>query len=383
MSLRYPFAIVKPGLNVLTAPTPTYTYYIYGAGRNSSGQIGDGTASYRSSPTQVGSASTWTSVFNAEKTSIGVQSDGTLWTWGSNSAGQLGNDKATGNVSSPIQIGALTNWSQSWTQIGGQRTGSVCCIKTDGTLWIWGDNGSGQLGDGTANARSSPIQVGSDTTWAQVSMGDSSTRAIKTDGTLWVWGSGQDGQLGLGNVTSYSSPKQVGSLTNWLFVSAGMYCTFAIKTNGTLWSWGRNNFGQLGLGNTTYYSSPKQVGALTTWSRVQGGYGMTLALKTDGTMWAWGRNDDGNLGLGNAVAYSSPKQIGALTTWSKIACSTTTCWAVKTDGTAWSWGQDAAGLLMQNTTFISRSSPTQIGSATNWANFGICYYAYTPLALRY
>ena len=125
MSLRYPFAIVKPGLNVLTAPTPTYTYYIYGAGRNSSGQIGDGTASYRSSPTQVGSASTWTSVFNAEKTSIGVQSDGTLWTWAYGGQGALGQNDVVSR-SSPTQVG----WSTTWNLMAGSDRAIVINTST-------------------------------------------------------------------------------------------------------------------------------------------------------------------------------------------------------------------------------------------------------------
>ena len=111
---------------------------------------------------------------------------------------------------------------------------------------------------------------------------------------------------------------------------------------------------------------------------------MALALRTDGTLWAWGRGTNGCLGLNNTIDYSSPKQIGALTTWSKIACSTTTCWAIKTDGSAWSWGENNTGQLMQNISYtVNKSSPTQIGSETNWNNFGICYYAYTPIALRY
>ena len=110
MSLRYPFAIMKPGFNALVAPTPSYTYYIYGAGRNGQGQVGDLSTVKRSSPVQIGSASNWSSVFNAENVSLGLQTDGTLWTWGRNKFGTLGLSNQT-YYSSPKQVGALTNWS--------------------------------------------------------------------------------------------------------------------------------------------------------------------------------------------------------------------------------------------------------------------------------
>jgi alpha-tubulin suppressor-like RCC1 family protein len=117
------------------------------------------------------------------------------------------------------------------------------------------------------------------TNWLKVSAGFSSSASIKTDGTLWAWGNSGEGQLGLGNRTSYSSPKQVGSLTNWSkVVQGGNSFTAAIKTDGTLWFWGNNSHGQLGTGNLTYYSSPKQVGSLTNWSEISGGYQFSIGI---------------------------------------------------------------------------------------------------------
>jgi len=174
---------------------------------------------------------------------------------------QLGHGNTT-DYSSPKQVGSLTTWAKA--SISSKR---CTTIKTDGTLWVWGDNAKGALGDGTTIAKSSPIQIGALTTWAKVSsLGSVHTAAVKTDGTLWTWGQGAFGKLGLGNETDYSSPKQVGSLTNWAQPFTIGSSTFAIKTDGTLWGWGYNGTkGVLGLGNSTHYSSPKQVGALTTW----------------------------------------------------------------------------------------------------------------------
>ena len=190
-------------------------------------------------------------------------------------------------------------------------------------LWSWGRNDLGQLGLGDTTVRSSPVQVGALTNWSSVATSKGAARmttAIKTDGTLWAWGSNQFGRLGLGNTTySYSSPKQVGSLTTWSIISAGGRQSFSIKTDGTLWSWGQNAYGQLGLGNRTYYSSPKQVGALTNWSKINCGSLTVMAINTVGALWGWGFNVEGALGLGNTTKYSSPKQVGALTTWIAIS----------------------------------------------------------------
>ena len=151
----------------------------------------------------------------------------------------------------------------------------------DGNLYAWGWNSYGQLGINTASTTvyySSPVQVGSLTNWKQVSGGYYHTTAIKTDGTLWTWGYNAYGQLGNGTTTNYSSPIQVGPLTNWKQVAGGQHHTAAIKTDGTLWTWGYNISGQLGNGNVGYYSSPIQVGSLTNWKQVAGVYNHTIAI---------------------------------------------------------------------------------------------------------
>jgi alpha-tubulin suppressor-like RCC1 family protein len=286
-----------------------------------------------------------------------------LFSWGANNFGQLGLGNTT-NYSSPKQVGALTDW---YKFVAGAGDYSIA-IKTDGTLWAWGQGSFGCLGLGSTTSYSSPKQVGSLTNWKDISNGLYSSLAIKTDGTLWSWGWNDYGQLGLGNTTSYSSPKQVGLLTDWLSIAAsGYYGFLAVKTNGTLWAWGRNNYGQLGLGNTTPYSSPKQVGALTNWLKISGGgyYGHSHAVKTDGTLWSWGINSSGQLGLGNTTNYSSPKQVGLLTNWSYSSSGAVSCLALKTNSTLWSWGDNSSGQLGQGNT-TNYSSPKQVGALTDW-----------------
>ena len=229
-------------------------------GFNNDGQLGLGDTTQRSSPTQVGLLTNWLKISNGYSFVIALKTDGTLWSWGRNNAGQLGIGDTT-NRSSPVQVGSLTDWL---TISAGFYSSSVA-VKTDGTIWSWGRNTEGQLGLGNRTNYSSPKQIGSLTVWANTVCGRNHTLAFKTGGTLWSWGLNTSGQLGLGNRTNYSSPKQVGSLTDWLKGACGNYCNVIIKTNGTLWSWGVNTNGQLGLGNTTSYSSPKQVGSLTNW----------------------------------------------------------------------------------------------------------------------
>jgi alpha-tubulin suppressor-like RCC1 family protein len=281
-------------------------------GYNVNGQLGLGNTTYYSSPKQVGALTNWSKIGTGYQHNLAIKTDGTLWAWGANGSGQLGLGNTT-NRSSPTQVGSLT-----WIDCAGGIFGSFG-IRSDNTLWTWGASQGdyGQSGTGTAAfSASSPVQIGALTNWLKIAAAQYSTYAVKTDGTTWSWGRGLTGRLGLGNTTYYSSPKQVGALTNWLSVSARYASAVAIKTNGTLWTWGDNSSGQLGLGNTTNYSSPMQVGALTTWSFANAGYNSCcVALKTDGTLWAWGLNTSGQLGFGNTTSYSSPKQVGSKATW--------------------------------------------------------------------
>lgn len=358
-------SIIKPGFNPLATPTPSYFPYLYSWGRNSLGPLGLGNTTNYSSPMQVGALSDWNVVStSSNQHTLSIKTDGTLWAWGNDFYGQLGLGNTT-RYSSPKQVGALTNWL---TVSSGQYS-NTAAIKTNGTLWIWGQNNQGQLGIGNTTDYSSPMQVGSLTTWSKLGVGNYAVYSIKTDGTLWAWGYNNNGQLGLGNTTNYSSPKQVGALTNWSNVSGSQgYWAAAVKTDGTLWTWGYNNYGQLGLGNRTDYSSPKQVGALSTWSLVSGGQYWCLALKTDGTLWSWGYNVSGQLGLNNTTYYSSPKQVGSLTNWASISATFRTGYAVKTNGTLWDWGYNAYGELGNGTSGnpTHTSSPAQIGALTTW-----------------
>lgn len=334
-------------------------------GWNSYGRLGLGDQVNKNSPVQVGSMVNWQTPAAATEFNLVVKVDGTLWVWGRNDRGQLG--VASGdrtNRLSPTQVGAMTNW-----KIASGGSQHSVAVKTDGTLWSWGDNQSGQLGLGASGGYlASPNQVGTLTNWTYVATSNTSVLALKTDGTLWAWGSNGYGQLGLANGTSYSSPKQVGAYTNWQKIYSNDRQAGAIKTDGTLWTWGRNAYGIGGLGTSAQYTptnSPTQVGTLTNWNQLAIGGLHMQATRTDGTLWAWGKNTNGQLGLGNTTNYSSPKQVGSLTNWSHAASGGYFTAAIKTNNTLWSWGRNSYSELgLSNAT--GYSSPKQIGSLTIW-----------------
>ena len=181
------------------------------------------------------------------------------------------------NVSTLTQVGALTDWTNnggSWEQ----RQHHI--IKKNGTLWAWGYNNQGGIGNGDVTYANvcSPIQIGALTDWAQVSTSYLFTAATKTDGTLWVWGNNATGQLGQGDTTGVISPVQVGSLTDWASVTVHTYNILALKTDGTIWSWGSNDYGQQGHGDTTARCSPVQIGSATNWIAIELGPEVMRAL---------------------------------------------------------------------------------------------------------
>jgi alpha-tubulin suppressor-like RCC1 family protein len=352
-------------------------YALFAWGANGSSQLGINSVVVPSSPVQVGSDTNWLSVSQGGGTNGGhrlaTKTDGTIWAWGvgSGAEGALGLGTTHNTTrSSPVQIGALTNWSS----IAAGRQFSAA-VKTDGSLWTWGNNGMGCLGDNTIVSKSSPIQVGSSYDWYKVSAwpdGEGNCFAIKTDGTLWGWGTNNaSGQRRVGDNSAIdrSSPVQIGADTNWASLSTNGTMA-AIKSNGTLWMWGTNDVGQLGQNTSiTPRSSPIQVGALTTWSLAATGQQNTVAVTTGGTMYGWGVNSSGALGLNDTVHRSSPVQIGALTTWEKPGFGLNACFAIKTDKTLWAWGtSEAAGQLGLSISY-NKSSPVQVGTKTDW--FGI------------
>ncbi|MCL2680805.1 MAG: Ig-like domain-containing protein, partial [Coriobacteriia bacterium] len=329
-------------------------------GQNYAGQTGLGYTVLRQLvPAQVGTATNWKAVSANGWYSLGIRTDGTLWAWGENSNGQLGiTGMPIGSGSyqhTPTQVGTATNWAQvatgAWHSVG---------IQTDGTLWAWGLNGAGQTGITglpafTGSNQLTPAQVGTDTDWAVVSAGNEHSIALKTDGTLWAWGGGTATGLGISFAERQETPAQVGTATNWAAISAGGTHSMAIRSDGTLWIWGWNFGGQLGMpGLATgwggdHLTIPTQLGTATNWAHVSAGGNHSHAIRQDGTLWAWGENHAGELGLGLELGMQqlAPAQVGTDTNWVSAATASggIHVLATRTNSSLWGWGNNIDGQL--------------------------------------
>ncbi len=335
-----------------------YNKSLWAWGDNSSYEYGNGTTTEQHSPTAV-SAYTWQSIAGGYDFTMGIQKDGSLWGWGNNLYYELG-DNTTTVRTTPVHIGTCT-----WKSVVCGNTQSLG-IKSDGTLWSWGQASYGQLGNGSTNTvRQVPAQIGT-CTWKSVACGmDANSFAIRGDGTLWVWGRNRIGALGDGTTNQRTSPVQIGSCT-WLQVTSGFQHSLGIRADGTLWAWGHNLGGELGDGTTLYKYSPVQIGSCT-WLGVVAGNNYTLAIRGDLTLWGWGTNTYGEVGDGGTTLRNAPVQVGT-STWIALNASYNQCsLAVRGDGTLWGWGLNTKGQIGDGGV-TTRLSPVQIGTSNGWLN---------------
>ena len=338
-------------------------------GFNANGQLGDITTTNKSSPVSiVGGINNWTQISAGKigQSIAGIRGNGTAWAWGSNIFGQLGDNTLTTKSSPVIVAGGFTDW----TDISSGRYHTLG-IRANGTAWGWGGRGyHGQVGDGTTALRSSPVSVvGGFTDWIKVSGGTYHSAGIRANGTIWAWGLNNKGQLGDGTTTNKSSPVSVvGGFTDWIQLSSGYQHTTAIRANGTAWGWGTNEWGQLGDNTTASKTSPVSVvGGFSDWTQTSCGSKFTAAIRANGTAWCWGRGQYGNLGNGSNTSSSSPVSVvGGFTDWIQISAGGYFAVGLRSNGTAWAWGYNSFGRLGDGTT-TNRSSPVSvIGGFTDW-----------------
>jgi len=355
-AMRYVAAGLQTGMAIRNDGT------LWGWGRNS-GQmlgIGGGPNVSQNRPVQIGTATNWTSVSVSNGHAVALRSDGSMWSWGNNSRGLLG-DGSFFAALAPRQISAV---GSTWRQVsaGGEHT---LAIRSDGTLWSWGSNESGQLGIGSAGGwndyRDRPVQVGTASDWIDIATGARHSLGLRSNGTLWAWGENGGGQLGDGTTTNRHLPVQVGSVATWASISACAGMSFGIRSNGSLWGWGFNTNGQLGDGTTTNRNAPVQLNIphATGWASVSAGNGYAMAMRTDGSIWGWGQNSRGRIGDGTTTNRNRPTQINPATTgWVQVSAGNMTL-AIRDDGTIWSWGGNGSGELGNGTT-VDANSPTMM-----------------------
>lgn len=285
---------------------------LWAAGYNAFGHLGVGDLVDRDDFIQVGSDTDWATAYPGGFHSLVLKDDQTVHAFGLNEHGQLGLGD-TVNRRDPIEVGV----SETWGDIGAGVEHSLG-IKADGTLWGWGNNNLYQLGRDSGQAASTaipylaPIQIGTISDWLQVAAGHYHSVAVRTGNTLWGWGDNGAGQLGNGdsNRISIDAPTQIGLDTNWTDVRACLYFTVAKKTANTLWSAGDDEFGQLGQGALTdpFSLAFTQIGSDTDWlTPLVVGRAHVFAGKTGGSVFhAWGRNTEGQLGDGSNLDRNIP-----------------------------------------------------------------------------
>ncbi|ODA90867.1 hypothetical protein ATY41_08100 [Leifsonia xyli subsp. xyli] len=344
---------------------------VWAWGHNNDGELGNGTTTASTTPVQAQGLGgrTITAIAAGGYHSLALASDGTVWAWGHNNDGELGNGTTTASTT-PVQAQGLGGRTITAIAAGGYHS---LALASDGTVWAWGHNNDGELGNGTTTASTTPVQaqgLGGRTITA-IAAGGYHSLALASDGTVWAWGHNNDGELGNGTTTASTTPVQAQGLGGRTItaIAAGGYHSLALASDGTVWAWGHNNDGELGNGTTTASTTPVQaqgLGGRTITAIAAGGY-HSLALASDGTVWAWGHNNDGELGNGTTTASTTPVQAQGLggRTITAIAAGGYHSLALASDGTVWAWGHNNDGELGNGTTTAS-TTPVQVqGSNTD------------------
>ncbi len=255
---------------------------------------------------------------------LGIQTDGSLWAWGSNEYGEL-SDKAGGKTSKPMKI------MDDVSAVSASEYISMA-VKNDDSLWSWGWNAHGQLGDGTTSSRSAPKKIMDDV--AAVSAGVGHSLAVDSNGSLWGWGHNGYGQMGDGAVANRLSPVKI--MDGVVSAAAGYAHSLALKNDGTVWAWGMNDRGQVGDGTTTDRRQPVKV--LDGIAAVYTQNNHSLAVGLDGTLWAWGWNENGQLGDGTTTNRNKPTKV--LTGVATASAGGSHTLALRIDGSLWAWGNN-------------------------------------------
>lgn len=353
------------------SPPGPLGYEIWGWGYTDRyGQSGAGAWSRSSTPVQVVAGNRWAAVDTASSYAAAVATDGSLWAWGD---GQPCTELPGPDSRRPEQIGRDSDWVAVTT-----TEGTATALKDDGTLWAWGDVGFG-VGDWRIECEPIPVTVG--WRWRTVVAGTERWAGIAVDGSLWTWGRNTLGQLGDGTAVNRAQPTPVDP-GPWASVSLGTWHTVAIKADGTLWAWGWNNEGALGDGTTQWRTVPTQAGTAVSWlsalASTGSASGRSTAVASDGSLWWWGAGAQTPYQTGPDDVLS-PTLLDPAPRWRSVAGANSSEFAITTDGDLWAWGANGCGELGVGDA-QPRPVPIQVGHGSGWAD--VTTTGCTTLALR-
>ncbi|MEU0092067.1 hypothetical protein [Kribbella sp. NPDC006257] len=331
-------------------------------GGNGTGQLGNGTTTNRSSAAALNSLTNVLEVEAGREHSIALRSDGTVWTWGFNEMGQLGDGTVTNRLS-PVQVGGLSNV----VDIAGGHYHSLALLA-DGTVRGWGYNSFGQLGNGaTTSAQRTPVAVSPLTDVIAIAGGRDMSYALRSDGTVWAWGLNDTGQLGDGTTTMRTRPVRVGSLTDITAITGGRDHGLAVRSDGTVWGWGDNTQGEVGDGTLTNRLSPVQVSGVSGAVEVAAGAYHSLVRLSSGLLRSWGSNTEGQLGDGTTTRRTTSVAVTGVTGATAIAAGRQHSVAVVAGGALRAWGWNTSGQLGDGT-LVNRTTAVTVGGITGVAD---------------
>jgi alpha-tubulin suppressor-like RCC1 family protein len=340
---------------------------LYTFGNNSSGELGINTNTTEWEATEIFVNQRIKKIKPGYNNFVAIDTLNNLYTWGDNTYGQLG-ELANFNRSNPNVVSLNLPTQEPWKQISLGSSFAVAIKSNDSSLWAWGLNSSGQLGDGTTVDKSSPVQIGTNS-WSIVSAGNEFVLAIDIAGNLYAWGRNSFGALGDGTNFTKSSPVQIGT-SSWSFVSTGERHSMGIDIIGRLFSWGDNSSGQLGDGTVAGKNSPVLVPTTTyqSYKFISAGNLHTLAIRnSDSKLIAWGTNGSNRLGLSlssTSLDQSTPTAAPSILSFKIVSAGSIHSLGIDSNDLLFTWGAATAGVLGDNSTSGSRSSPIQIGSNT-------------------
>lgn len=309
--------------------------YLVSWGYDSWGEVAPSRS--KSVPTLLNSSKIWAGVGVGKQSSMAIDVLGDVYAQGSNNYGE----SSTKNT---FQFGLAKISGSNWVEIA-KDAWHTTLLKKDGTLWTVGSNYYGERGWGAVSnwtgdwRNQSVAKPNSSPTWIEIAAGYNNSLALQSDGSLWAWGSNSHGQLGNGSTSNLHVPTKIGSDKNWAKVAAGNSFGIAIKTDGSLWGWGKNADGIAGHTDSAIQATPLRIGTESDWVEIRAGYTHCLALKRDGTLWAWGNNQNGQLGVADIISRAFPEKVLMPEKVSHFDAGNGFSVAISATGKLYTWGR--------------------------------------------